>query len=80
MGPIPKTVRTLRSCSVELNGLLKSMYGSYSSVSDMLDDGLFLNVERIVNILFYIIINDLAQVPFEGVLIELYKGTRRNYN
>ena len=26
------------------------------------------------------IINDLAQVPFEGVLIEAYKGTRRKHN
>ena len=26
----------------------------------------------------YKIINGLAQVPFEGVLVEAYKGTRRN--
>ena len=31
-------------------------------------------------ILFYKIINGLAQVPFEGVLIEAYKGTRRKHN
>ena len=31
-------------------------------------------------ILFYKIINGLAQVPFEGVLVEAYKGTRRKYN
>ena len=32
-------------------------------------------------ILFYKIINGLAQVPFEGVLVEVYKGTtRRNHN
>ena len=31
-------------------------------------------------ILFYKIINGLAQVPFEGVLVEAYEGTRRKYN
>ena len=31
-------------------------------------------------ILFYKIINGLAQVPFEGVLGEAYKGTRRKHN
>ena len=27
--------------------------------------------------LFYKIMNGLAQVPFEGILVEAYKGTRR---
>ena len=31
-------------------------------------------------ILFYKIINGLAQVPFEGVLVEAYKGTRNKHN
>ena len=31
-------------------------------------------------ILFYKIINGLSQVPFEGVLVEAYKGTRRKHN
>ena len=31
-------------------------------------------------ILFYKIINGMAQVPFEGVLVEAYKGTRRKHN
>ena len=31
-------------------------------------------------ILSYKIINGLAQVPFEGVLVEAYKGTRRKHN
>ena len=31
-------------------------------------------------ILFYTIINGLTQVPFEGVLDEAYKGTRRKHN
>ena len=31
-------------------------------------------------ILFCKIINGLAQVPFEGVLVEAYKGTRRKHN
>ena len=30
-------------------------------------------------ILFYKIINGLAQVPFEGVLVDAYKGTRRKH-
>ena len=30
-------------------------------------------------ILFYKIINGLAQVPFEGILVEAYKGTRRKH-
>ena len=29
---------------------------------------------------FYKIITGLAQVPFEGVLVEAYKGTRRKHN
>ena len=31
-------------------------------------------------ILVYKIINGLAQVPFEGVLVEAYKDTRRKHN
>ena len=31
-------------------------------------------------IVFYKIINGLAQVPFEDVLVEAYKGTRRKHN
>ena len=31
-------------------------------------------------ILFNKSINGLAQVPFEGILIEAYKGTRRKHN
>ena len=31
-------------------------------------------------ILFYKIINGLTQVPFEGILVEAYKGTRRKHN
>ena len=31
-------------------------------------------------ILFYKFINGLTQVPFEGVLVEAYKGTRIKYN
>ena len=31
-------------------------------------------------IMFYKIINGLTQVPFECVLIEVYKGTRRKHN
>ena len=31
-------------------------------------------------ILFYTSINGLAQVPFEGALVEAYKSTRRQHN
>ena len=31
-------------------------------------------------ILLYKIINGLTQVPFKGVLVEAYKGSRRNHN
>ena len=42
---------------------------------------LFLKGDRRLDLfLFYKIINGLAQVPFEGVLVEAYKGTRRKHN
>ena len=31
-------------------------------------------------ILVYKIINGLSQMPFEGVIVEAYKGTRRKHN
>ena len=34
---------------------------------------------RLDLLFFYTIINGLAQVPFEGVLVEAYKGTRRKH-
>ena len=56
----------------------------YSSVSDMLDvlgwTPLSQRRQEARLILFYKIINGLAQVPFEGVLVEAYKGTRRKHN
>ena len=62
---------------------VKSRYSRYSSVSDMLDvlgwTPLSQRRQEARLILFYKIINGLAQVPFEGVLIEAYKGTRRNH-
>ena len=57
---------------------------SRSSVSDMLDvlgwRPLSQRRQEVRLILFYKIINGLAQVPFEGVLVEAYKGTRREHN
>ena len=62
---------------------VKSRYSRYSSVSDMLDvlgwTPLFQRRQQARLILFYKIINGLAQVPFECVLVE-YKGTRRKHN
>ena len=56
----------------------------YFSVSDMLDvlgwPPLSQRRQEARLILFYKIINGLAQVPFEGVLLEAYKGTKRKHN
>ena len=64
--------------------LVKSRYSRYSSVSDMLDvlgwTPFSQRRQEARLILFYKIINGLAQVPFEGVLVEAYKGTRRKHN
>ena len=53
---------------------VKSRYSRYSSVSDMLDvlgwTPLSQRRQEARLILFYIIINGLTQVPFEGVLVE----------
>ena len=63
---------------------VKSRYSIYSSVSDMLDvlgwTPLFQRRQEARLILFYKIINGLTQVPFEGVLAEAYKGTRRKHS
>ena len=63
---------------------VKGRYSRYSSVSDMLNVlGWPLLSQRRQEaglILFYKIINGLAQVPFEGVLVEAYKGTRRKHS
>ena len=61
---------------------VKSRYSRYSSVSDMLEvlGWTPLSQGRQGARLFYKIINGLAQVPFEGVLVEAYKGTRRKHN
>ena len=63
---------------------VKSRYSRYSSVSDMLDvlgwTPLSQRRQEARLILFYKIINSLAQVPFEGGLVEAYKGTRRKHN
>ena len=63
---------------------VKSRYSRYSSVSDMLDElgwtPLSQRRQEARLILFYKIINGLAHVPFEGVLVEAYKGTRRKHN
>ena len=62
---------------------LKSKCTRYSSVSDMLDELGWPHLSQMRQetriILFYHIINGLAQMPFEGA-IEAYKGTRRKHN
>ena len=63
---------------------VKSRYSRYSSVSDMLDvlgwPPLSQRRQEAWLILFCNIINGLAQVFFECVLVEVYKGTRRKHN
>ena len=64
---------------------VKSWYSRYPSVSDMLDvlgwTPLSQRRQEARLILFYKIINGLAHVPFEGILVEAYyKGTRRKHN
>ena len=60
---------------------VKSRYSRYSSVSDGLDVLGWPPLSQWRRlILFYKIINGLAQVPFEVVLVEAYKGTRRKHN
>ena len=63
---------------------VKSRYSRYSSVSDMIYvlgwTPLSQRRQEARLILFYKIINGLAQVPFEGILVEAYKGTRRKHN
>ena len=66
------------SDKVERVQLVKSRYTRYSSVSDVLGWTPFSQRRQEARlILFYKIINGLAQVPFEGVLVEVYKGTLR---
>ena len=64
--------------------LVKSRYLRYSSVSDILDvlgwTPLSQRRQDARLILFYKIMNGLAQVPFEGILFEAYKGTRRKHS
>ena len=61
----------------------KSRYSRYSGVSDMLDVfgwPLLSQRRQEARLFFIFFINGLAQVPFEGVLVEAYKGTRRKHN
>ena len=63
---------------------VKSWCSRYSSVSDMLDVLGWLPLSQRRHeaclILFYKIFNGPAQVPFEGILVEAYMGTRRKHN
>ena len=60
------------------------MFSRYSSVSDMLDVLGWLSLSQRRQearlILFYKIINGMAQVALEGILVEAYKGARRKHN
>ena len=76
------TVTKFKGCSVELQG--SSKVGIQDTLVLLIclmcwGGRLFLKGDRRL-ILFYKIINGLAQVPFEGVLVEAYKGARRKHN
>ena len=59
--------------------LVKNRFGRHPSVSEMFDElvwpTLFQRRHEARLVLFYKIINGLAEVPFKGILIEVYKGT-----
>ena len=63
---------------------VESRYSRYSSVSDMLDvlgwKPIYQRRQEARLILLKKYINGLAQVPFECVLVEAYKGTRKKHN
>ena len=63
---------------------VKSRCSRYSSVFDMIDVlgwmPLSQRRQEARFIMFYKIINGLAQVLLEGVLVDAYKGTRRKHN
>ena len=76
--------RWLRECSVELQGSSKVGTQDTLVFFDMLDvlewPPLSQRRQEDRLILFYKIINGLAQVLFEGVLVESYKGARSKHN
>ena len=77
------TMIQLRKCSVELQDSTKTIhYTRYSNVSYILDEleRPPLSQRRQEASLFFTQFNGLAQVPFEGILIDAYKCTRRKYN
>ena len=63
---------------------MKSRYGRHSSVSEMLYElawsPLSQRRHEATLILFYKIINGLAEVLFEGILIDAHRGTRTKHN
>ena len=68
----------LKGCSVELQ--VRQIYYSVSNILDELGwPPLSQRRQDAWLILYYKIINGLAQVPFEGILIEAYTGTRTKH-
>ena len=71
----------LRGCSVKLQGSLIVGMGTQDTLVFLIcvmRVGVVASFSKETRlIVFYKIINGLAQVPFESILIEAYKGTRR---
>ena len=83
LGPIPK-VQKVEMVQRRAARFVKRRYSRFSSVSDMFDvlgwPPLSQRRQEAQLILFYKIINGFVQMPFESVLVEAYKGTRRKHN
>ena len=76
------TVTKLRGCSIELQGSSKVGFRDtlvFLICLMCLGGRLFLKGDSTYSVLQFII-NGLAQVPFEGILVGAYKGTRRKHN
>ena len=75
------TVTKLRGCSIELQGSLKvCLQDTLVFLEELGWPPLSQRRQEARLILFYKIINGWTQVPFEGILIEAYKGTIRKHN
>ena len=72
------TVIKLRGCSVDPQDLSK--VGIQDTLVFLIWTPLSQRRQEARLILFYKIITGLAQLPFDGVLVEAYKGTRRKHH
>ena len=74
------TVIRLKGCSIELKVIQDTLVFLICMIDELGWPPLSQRRQEARLILFYKIINGLAQVPFEGVLVEAYKGIKRKHN